>query len=654
MRFAAGLLCFAAVLAAQPSTVIKTETREVLVDAIVTGKNGAYVSDLSAKDFHLSEDGKEQSIKGFAVESTAAVAQPRSLVLFFDETSMEARDEIAVRQAAASFIDAEAGPNHRIAIVTFNGSVRIVQSFSDNAGRLKDALAQSSFHGLPSAADSDRSHDPSRAKEDRLSGSPRASGNLAADTMAVRNMIRSLGDLGKSLGVLPGRKIVVLFTGILSSSNDQKAEVRDAADAANKSGVAFYAIDVRPVFAQTDPGDAPTPQSGPTYMTRGGGPGGGLGGGPRGDSDDLSSPIPDSGASSQQILFGLANGTGGFVVRNTTDLLGGLQNIAQEQEQYYALTYVAPESKEDSCHTLRVKVDRKGTKVRSRTSYCTAKPLDLLAGTTTGKDLENRAAGTEAGGIVAFMSLPYFYLSPNVARVNLAIEIAADALKFQNQKGRSHAEINLLGIASTPDGNVAARFSDTAKFDFENQAEVDKLKGKLLHYEKEFKIAPGQYRFTLAFSSGGQNFGKLEAPLEVEPRKPGDLALSGIVLSREARPAADLGLSTGVSPLGDGTPLIAQGMQVIPAGSHQFLKAEPAFFYFEVYDSNPASVNAQVRILDRAGASKWDSGLQKLSVPQLGGNLPINTLAAGAYQLEVTATGSSGTQVKRTADFEIQ
>jgi len=652
MRFAAGLLCFAAVLAAQSNTVIKTETREVLVDAIVTGKNGTYVSDLSAKDFHLSEDGKEQSIKGFAVESTAAATQPRSLVLFFDETSMEARDEIAVRQAAASFVDAEAGQNHRIAIVTFSGSVRIVQSFSDNPGRLKDALAQTSFHGLaPSAADSDRSHDPSRAAEDRLSGSPRASGNLAANTMAVRSMIRSLGDLGKSLGVLPGRKIVVLFTGTLSSSGDQKPEVRAATDAANKSGVAFYAVDVRPVFAQTDPGDAPTPQSVPAYMPRGGGPGGG----PRGDSDDLGSPIPDSGVSSQQILFGLANGTGGFVVRNTTDLLGGLQTIAQEQEQYYALTYVAPESKEDSCHALRVKVDRKGTKVRSRTSYCTAKPLDLLAGTTTGKDLETRAAATEAGGIAAFMNLPYFYLSPNVARVNLATEIAADALTFQNQKGKMHAEINLLGIASTPDGNVAARFSDTAKFDFENQAEVDKLKGKLLHYEKEFKIAPGQYRFTLAFSSGGQNFGKLEAPLEVEPRKPGDLAMSAIVLSREARPAADLGLSTGVSPIGDGTPLVAHGMQVIPAGSHQFLKAEPAFFYFEVYDANPASLTAQVRILDRAtGASKWDSGPLKLNVPQQGGNLPINSLAAGAYQLEVTAAGSSGAPVKRTADFEIQ
>jgi hypothetical protein len=425
--------------------------------------------------------------------------------------------------------------------------------------------------------------------------------------------------------------------------------VRDAVDAANKSGVAFYPVDVRPVFVQTDPGAAsPTPQT-RAPMQR-------AGGGPQGGADDLDSPLPDSGSSSQEDLFALANGTGGLVVRNSTDLLAGLQKIAQEQDQYYVLTYVAPESKEGSCHALRVKVDRKGTSVRARSTYCASKSLDLLAGTSAGKELENRAAGAEAGGIAASIELPYFYLSPSVARVNLAMEIAPDALKFQNQKGKLHAEIDLLGIASAADGSVGARFSDAVKFDFETQAGIEKLKGKPLHYEKEFKIAPGQYRFTMAFSSGGQNFGKLEAPLDVEPWKAGELTLSGVVLSKEARPAvADLGLGLGVSLAGDRTPLVAQGVQVIPAGSSQFLKSEQAFFYFEVYDANPASVTAQVRILDRAtGAPKWDPAPLKLTVPQQGGNLPVSSLAPGSYQLEVTATGSSGQKVKRTANFEVK
>jgi len=651
MKLLAVLLCLTGVLGAQPkpqaSQVIQTETREVLVDAIVTAKNGAYISDLAAKDFHVSQDGKEQTIKGFELESSAAGTETRSLVLFFDETSMEARDQIAVRTAAANFVDAEAGPNHMMAIITFSGAVHVAQSFTDNAGRLKDALNQASFHGLaPSAADSDTSHDPSRAEEARAVG--RGGTGLAA-SFSTRNMIRSLGDLGRSLGVLPGRKIVILFTGTLTSSSDPKAEAREAIDAANKSGVAFYPIDVRPVFAQSDPGgiqQTPAMRSVKIGVQ-------GIGA-LAGDPDGVSGPVPDSGASSQEVLFGLANGTGGFVVRNTTDLLGGLQNIAKEQEQYYALTYVAPESKEGSCHTIRVKVDRKGTSVRARSSYCTERPSDLLAGTSAGKELENRAAASQAGGIAASIQLPYFYLSPTVARVNLAMEIPSEAFKFENRKGKLHAEVNFLGLASTPDGGAGARFSDTLRLDFDSQAQVDGLKGKRVHYEKEFKIAPGRYDFTLAFGSGSESFGKLEMPLAVDARMPGELALSSVALSKETHPSAELGLGLGVSA-GDQTPLVAQGVQVIPSGSSQFMRSQPAFFYFEVYDSNPASVTAQVRILDRTtGAPKWDSGPGKLSVPQQGGNLPISALTPGSYQVEVTATDSAGKQVKRTADFEIR
>jgi hypothetical protein len=235
------------------------------------------------------------------------------------------------------------------------------------------------------------------------------------------------------------------------------------------------------------------------------------------------------------------------------------------------------------------------------------------------------------------------------------MEIAPEVLKFQNQKGKFHAEIDLLGIASSQDGDSGARFSDTVKFDFDNQAQVDALKGKPLHYEKEFKIAPGQYRFTMAFSAGGQSFGKLETPLDVEPRKAGELAVSGLVLSKEARPAPDLGLGPGVSLIGDRTPLIADGVQFIPSGSNQFTKSEPAFFYFEIYQPEPAPISARLRVLDRrTGSPKWDSGPAKLTVPQQGGGVALDSLDPGPYQLEVSVGDSPGKQVRRTVDFEIK
>jgi hypothetical protein len=98
------------------------------------------------------------------------------------------------------------------------------------------------------------------------------------------------------------------------------------------------------------------------------------------------------------------------------------------------------------------------------------------------------------------------------------------------------------------------------------EAQAREWRTKPIHYEKEFRIAPGQYSFTLA-----SDFGKTTMPLAVESWTPGKLALSSIVLSRAIHPAADLGLG----PLTvRRTPLVAEGTQVVPSGSTQFRRAE--------------------------------------------------------------------------------
>jgi len=620
---------------AQRNTVIQTETRVVLVDTIVTGKRGEYINDLTAKDFRVWEDNKEQAIKSLSFEGRSAEAGPRYMVLFLDSAGMEARDQVPVRQAVSSFIDANAGPNRMMAVMDYNGSMRVAQKFTDNAGRLRDAVKAASFSGVSPGV------------------------NTAATDLHARDMLRSLSALARSMSTLPGRKILVLLTGYLSPSSDHRVAAEAAVEAAGMSGVSIYPIDVRPLSAARSGDDS---SKSPAFAP---------------DQDALSpfnipSPRPaaesatdaqDPAATSQQILLALANGTGGFVIPNSSALLGGLQRIEKEQNEYYVLSYVPPESKEGSCHALRVKVGRAGTSVRARSNYCTVKPLDLLAGTSAGKELESRAASAQTGNIAASMQLPYFYNSSGVARVKVVMEIMPAALKFENQKGRLRAEINLLGLASTPDGGVGARFSDAVKLDFDSQAQIDKLKGKPLHYEKEFKIAPGRYSFTMVLSSGGANFGKLEMPLVVDAWKTGELALSGLVLSREVHPASDLDLGLETVLIGDHTPLIAEGRQVVPSGSFRFTKSELAFFYFELYDLNPASVTVQVRVLDRStGLPKWNSGLTKLHVSSNGGKLsipaasqlPLDALAVGAYRLEITASDSVEKQVKRTADFEVQ
>lgn len=621
MRRAAVFAVAASALWAQQSAVIRTETRVVLVDAIVTGKNGAYVRDLTAKDFRVWEDNKPRvptSVTFDAARSQAA------LVLFFDETSMDLQDQIGVRQAASAFIDAATGPKRRMAVVSYDGVMRVRQNFTDSAGRLKNALPRPVASGVANAE----------------LGTVLPPVDVPLGNAGARNMISALANLGQNLGALPGRKIVVLFAGRLSATASQQSNMAEAIEACNRSGVAIYPVDVRPVFIQTQPEPDRDPAlfAGPLRDLQGGN----------------SNPLGD-GSDGQQLISGLANGTGGFVIANSNDLLGGLRRIASEEDAYYVISYTPPESKEGSCHTLRVKVDRGGTKVRARNSYCTLKPQDLLAGTIAGQNLEKLAAAAEPGRMTALMALPYFYTSPNVARVHVAAEIAPGAVKFASEKGKLHAEINLLGMASTPDGGVQARFSDTLKFDFENDEQIRAWRTKPIHYEKEFRIAPGRYDFTLA-----SDLGKKTMPLVVDQWAGGELALSSIVLSREIHPAADLGLG----PLTvRRTALVAEGTQVVPAGSTQFRNGETGWFYFEVYDADPASVTVRVRVRDKSsGQARWDSGLTKLPIPANGGRpslpassrLPLDMLTPGSYRLEITAADSTGKMAARMVDFEIE
>ena len=505
----AALLCLASVSAcAQPTPVIRTETRVVLVDAIVTNKQGEYVRDLTAKDFRIWEDNKEQTIQSVSLEQGSADVRPRYLVLFF--AGMSATDQLQSRQTISGFVDANVQENRKMAVVSYGGELRIDQNFTDDAGRLKEGVSRAISSGLAAGT---------------------------ADSASL-NTLRALETLATNLRVLPGRKIIVLLSGGLQQSSFQKSELLAAMEACNKSDVAVYPVDVRPLSSQMgNKNDVRSASEGATPA-----PGIRVRGLDQlqGDARDAEVNPQEPATGNQQILFALANGTGAFVIPNFAELQRGLQKIGEEQAEYYTISYAPPDSpsgsKGDDCHKLRVKVDRSGTAIRARTNYCSAKPQDLLAGTSTGQDLERRAVGAQAGSIAASIQLSFFYISPSVARAYLAMDIPPDALKFEKRKGKLHAELNFLGIATTSDGNVGARFSDALKYDFDSEAQVQNLRAKPLHYEKQFKIAPGRYNFAIAFGSGSENFGKLEMPWTVDARMPGELALGSLALSRETHP----------------------------------------------------------------------------------------------------------------------
>jgi VWFA-related protein len=377
--------------------------------------------------------------------------------------------------------------------------------------------------------------------------------------------------------------------------------------------------------------------------------------------------FPPSASTNQQILAALAEGTGGFTIFNTNDLLGGLEKIGREQNEFYILGYVPQQSAEGSCHTLKVKMNRGGMNVRSRSGYCNTKSTNVLEGTPVEKQLEARATGAQAGTMKGSFEVPYFYTAPNVARVNLAMEIPSNTVQFNKDKGKYHASLNVLGIAYKPDGSVGAKFSDTVNLDLEKD-EVKEFTKQPYFYQNQFDAGSGDYKLTVVVSSGGDAFGKYESQLKIDPYDGKQFSLGGVVLTNSMQRLSDIPTSLDSVLLEDRTPLVVKGMQMNPSATNRFKKTDNVAVYTEVYEPlltslNPPQVAAGYTILDRAsgnkvfttGAVRLDDFIQKGSpmVP-VGLTVKLKDMAPGGYRLVVMAVDGAGNHAtNRVIDFDV-
>src|SRR2546427_275755 len=236
----------------QPVVVIKKESKLVLVDSVVTDKKGNYIRDLTQNDFKVFEDNKEQPVSTFSTgadATTQANGQRRYLILFFDNSTMAAPDQIQARSAATKFIAANAGPDRLMAVVDFGGSLRIVQNFTANAEVLRAAVS-----GVKSSSVDPNAPEPGVPVTVASTGLS-SLGNAEAD-FGARSMLLAVRSLAKNLRTIPGRKMVVLFSGGFPMTQENQSELTATIDACNKSNVAVYALDARGLVATAPGGSA--------------------------------------------------------------------------------------------------------------------------------------------------------------------------------------------------------------------------------------------------------------------------------------------------------------------------------------------------------------------------------------------------------------
>jgi len=211
-----------------------------------------------------------------------------------------------------------------------------------------------------------------------------------------------------------------------------------------------------------------------------------------------------------------------------------------------------------------------------------------------------------------------------------------------------------------------------AVLEFDDEKRLAAFLAVPFHYENQFEILPGSYTLDVAYDAGDDSRGKVETALVVDPYKPEQFAIGGLVLSRQYGPASDPRLHADAMWTADRTPLIADGVRMTPSGSSRFKKTDAPAVYAEIYEpllvapDPKVTLGVAMRIFDlktdrKTGEQKLDTGVLRVTLPAATGSLaipiarrvPVDSLPPGSYRLEVEASDSAGKSARRAADFEI-
>ncbi|HEY3837548.1 MAG TPA: VWA domain-containing protein, partial [Bryobacteraceae bacterium] len=239
-----------------PAITIRTSTRLVVVDVVVTDKKGQPISGLKPEDFTLEENGKKQKIAVFTAPgaaSTNAAAQsstppgvlsnhpedvgPKAglvTVLLLDAANSPFKDQAYARSQMLKYVVEQGQSGHTMAVLTLADRLRVLQQFTSDPQILMTAIKKIRPEQpiLQPGAPVPESHGIATSGLDRGGGgggavnlsiaSAQAAAQGFADIQVGFNLerrtqitVEAMRSLARILGGLPGRKNVVWLTSSL-------------------------------------------------------------------------------------------------------------------------------------------------------------------------------------------------------------------------------------------------------------------------------------------------------------------------------------------------------------------------------------------------------------------------------------------------------
>jgi VWFA-related protein len=319
---------------------IRVRATEIMAPVTARDRNGELVLNLTQKDFHVFDNGAEQTLDHFDLGG-----DPLAIALLVETSSRVEPLLSAVKQSGIVFTQTVMGPTADAAVLSYDDTVDIRQNFTGDADAIENAL-----HKLPLGTSGTRLYD----------GIARGVALLAAQPERERRILLVVGEavdsgsstkLGVALREAELANVTIYTIGLSTTAAEFRTQKQYEAPSIGPPGTF-------PV--PTPPGVPETPQT--EAQTQG-------------NIDLMSLAIwvvqHASNAVKNHALEVATDATGGLHVPTMRDrsIEKAMDEIGGELHAQYTLGYRPPGDEPSGFHEIRVTVDRPGVRIRTRPGY---------------------------------------------------------------------------------------------------------------------------------------------------------------------------------------------------------------------------------------------------------------------------------------------
>lgn len=571
---ACGTLAAQAPQTPQPPT-FRAEANLVRVDVTVVDRHGEPVTDLTAEDFAVEEDGAPQTVQSFKFVSAdghraagddvslpirspehaaaeAARDEVRVFVIFWDEYHIgRFAEAIKARRALTTFVTTAFGEADLVALMDPLLPVDALR-FTRDRRELGEKIAK--LEGRFGVYMPTRS----AAEDNMLERRDIARVRSEVTISALRSAAVHLGSIKE------GRKSIIFVSeGLTGLGMDQASLIRELTETANHSNTAIYTVD----------------------------PAGLSGGG-------------------ADVLRTIAETTGAEAFVNTNTPERALRQVVREASAFYLLGYASGRNPQDGkFHKIGVKVKRPGIDVRARRGYWAPNATDLEHART--EAAAAHAIPPDVTNAVAILSTAR---AERLVDVSVGAERGADGQPSVTVAWTLRPGVGRQDPARTVTLSVKGAGGDRS-FD-----------AGLADGALSFPSPPGAVQLQFAVRDAAGNIADEDRrPFTVPDVAAADLSVSTPVLLR-ARTVPE-------------ARAIADGRPAQPFAGREFTRTDRLFVRFSVYGASAPDADVSAQLTNKGGATLLELAVVKpvSGGGQYQIELPLTSIARGDYLVAVAA-----------------